>query len=163
MFQRVVACAVLVFAFVLVCQAQDQATASAMCNFEDGQQMTVRYDATSASRKPQNGRIWSPGKAPMFLFTSAPLKVGNSAIPVGAYSMYLIPGKDQWTLVVNKNVSEKGEYNQQQDVLRAPMGIGTLSEATKTPNVAFGRMAPKQCNMRVYYEKVGAFVEFDEQ
>jgi hypothetical protein len=156
-------CLISLLALVFLCQAQDQASSSTACNFDDGQQMTVRYDARGHDPRLQNGKIWTPGSAPMFLFTSVPLKVGNSQIPVGAYSMYVIPGKNEWTLIVNKNVSEKGGYNQQQDLLRAPMGTGTLTQPSKTATVTLGHMAPKQCSMRVYYGNIGAFVEFDEQ
>jgi Protein of unknown function (DUF2911) len=41
----------------------------------------------------------------MFLFTSTPLDVSNSKIAIGAYSMYLIPQRDNGTLVLNKNVT----------------------------------------------------------
>ncbi len=163
MLRTIVLCSTLLLTFTLIGQAQDQAGASTACNFDDGQQMTVRYDGKGPDRRLQNGKIWTPGKAPMFLFTSAPLKVGTSLIPIGAYSMYLIPGKNEWTVIVNKNVSEKGDYNQQQDVLRAPMGIGTLSQPAKTASITLGHLGPKQCSMRVYYGNTGAFVEFDEQ
>ena len=99
----------------------------------------------------------------MLLFTSADLKVGNAEIPVGAYSMYVIPGKDKWTLVVSKNVSENGKYDQQQDLLRAPMGTGTLNSPVQPPSVDLGHTAAKQCNMRLYYQKTGAFIEFEEK
>ena len=155
--------ATVILTLAFLSQAQDQASASTACNFDDGQQMTVRYDANGHDPRLQNGKIWTPGQAPMFLFTSVPLKVGNAQIPVGAYSMYLIPGKSEWTLIVNKNVREKEKYNQQQDLLRAPMGIGTLSSPSKTATVALGHVGPKQCSLRVYYGETGAFVEFDEQ
>jgi len=36
------------------------------------------------------------------LFTPAALILEKSQIPAGAFSLYLIPQKDRWILVVNK-------------------------------------------------------------
>jgi hypothetical protein len=163
MLRTIFAYAVVITTLAFLCHAQDQAAASTACNFDDGQQMTVRYDANGHDPRLQNGKLWTPGQAPMFLFTSVPLKIGSTQIPVGAYSMYLIPGKSEWTLIVNKDVTAKAKYNQQQDVLRAPMGIGTLNPPSKTASVTLGHVGPKQCSLRVYYGDTGAFVEFDEQ
>jgi hypothetical protein len=99
----------------------------------------------------------------MFLFTSVALKLGNDEIPVGAYGMYVVPNKDHWTLVLNKNVTSNARYEQQEDLLRVPMEIGTLSEPAKIVGVYFGHVAPKQCNMRIYHGKTGAWAEFHEQ
>jgi hypothetical protein len=149
---------------VATCTLNAQNAASAVCNFDDGRQITVRYQPSpGADRKLQNGEVWSPGKAPTLFFTSAVLKVGNSEIPVGAYSMYVIPAKDHWTLVLNKGVSENSRYDQKQDLLRTAMDIGTLPEPVKNVAISFGHVAPKECNMRVYYGKTGAWTEFREQ
>ena len=41
----------------------------------------------------------------MLLFTQGATTLGGSPIPVGAFSMYVIPGRDEWTLIVNRNVT----------------------------------------------------------
>jgi hypothetical protein len=43
------------------------------------------------------------------------------------------------------------------------MPLGQLSEPQKALDVFFGHVAPKQCNMRIYYGKAGAWVEFKER
>ena len=140
-------------------------TSTAACNFQDGKQMSVRYRAIPVDSKssPAEGKLWAPGKAPMLLFTQVQLSIGNSEIPVGAYSMYAIPQKDSWTLVVNKNVNEGGQYDQHQDLLRIPMQVGHLSDPDKLFSVALGHVAPQQCNMRMYYGKNATWVEFKEK
>ena len=35
--------------------------------------------------------------------------------------MYLIPGEDEWTLVINKNVTAGSKYDEGDDLVRAPM------------------------------------------
>jgi hypothetical protein len=109
------------------------------------------------------GRLWTPGGQPMWLFTQAALSVETSEIPIGAYSMYINPDKQDWILIVNKNVSAHGSYNEREDIARVRMSLGQLSEPQKEVEVFFGHVAPKQCNMRIYYGKSGAWAEFKEK
>jgi Protein of unknown function (DUF2911). len=60
-----------------------------------------------------------------------------------AYSIYLIPAEQHWTLIVNKNVSADSKYDSTQDLLRAPMQSGNLEEATGELQVVFAHIAPK--------------------
>ena len=148
--------------------AAQQASANsstATCSFQDGTQLTVRYDKDTISGKngPPEGRVWAPGGTPMFLFTQSVLLIGNSQIPVGAYSMYVIPRKENWTLVVNKNVTEGSKYDEHQDLSRVEMQIGQLSEPNKQFSLFFGHVAPKQCNMRIYFGKIGTWAELKEK
>ena len=139
-------------------------TTSSTCSFQDGKQITVRYVSEATEDKaPPSGKVWMPGGQPMWLFTQAELSVANSAIPIGAYSLYIIPEKEIWTLVVNKNVTTGSSYDEHQDLARVTMELGHLSEAPKQLRVAFGHVAPKQCNMRVYYGNTGAWAEVREK
>ena len=153
----------LVMASLFWVRGWGQENASAACTFADGKQMSVRYEAAPATEKLHEGRVWSPGKSPIFLFTSAPLKMGDAAIPIGAYSMYVIPGKKNWTMVVNKNVAQNGKYDERQDVARAPMQSGSLSQPSKQVEIYLGHVAPKQCSLRLYYGTTGTWIEFMEQ
>lgn len=136
---------------------------TAVCTFQDGKEISVQYGNVANLKKTalSSGKLWTPGAKPMLLFTQAALIVGNSTIPVGAYSMYFIPGKEHWTVVINKSVTP-GEYNPQQDLVRAPMDIGQVSDAQPF-SLAFGHIAPQQCNLRVYEGKTGAWAEFREK
>jgi DUF2911 family protein len=138
--------------------------ATATCSFEDENQVTVRYEpGASVPKKPlPQGQLWPPSGSPMYLFTQAELTIGNTTLPVGAYSMYVIPEKNKWTLIINKNVSAGAPYSQQNDLVRVPMELGHLSDPQPF-TVAFGRIAPKQCSMRIYYETAGVWAEFDEK
>ena len=99
----------------------------------------------------------------MWLFTQAALSVGTSEIPIGAYSMYIIPDKKDWILIVNKNVSAARDYYEYEDLARIRMPLGQLSEPQKEVDLFFGHVAPKQCNLRIYYGQSGAWAEFKEQ
>lgn len=136
--------------------AQDAQT---FCNFTDDNQITIRYLPT-VKEEPRNGRVWGPG---ITLYVQVPVLLGNSEIPLGAYSMYLIPDKKNWTAIVNRNVTAGAAYDSSKDVARAPMEVGEIPQPTKELQLSFAHMAPKECSLRVYYQKTGAFVSFMEK
>lgn len=135
------------------------------CNFADGKQVTVRYNHVPFNKRERlkENKIWMPGGSALILFAGADLKFGNRNIPTGAYTMYLIPGKKNWTLIVSKNEKPESAYNAQDDLARGSLDLGQLSQPTDKLTLYFGQMGPKQCNLRVYYGETGAFGEFEEQ
>jgi Protein of unknown function (DUF2911) len=139
--------------------------ATASCTFQDGKQMSIRYESTASEGKQalRIGKLWMPGGQPMWLFTQADLSVANSVIPIGAYSMYILPEKDAWTLILNRNVKTATNYDEHEDLARVAMPIGQLSDAQKELSVLFGHVGPNQCNLRVYYGKTGSWAEFHEK
>lgn len=161
-------CIVLVSQLTLPSAGQQLASpgqsATAPCTFDDGKQVAVQYNslASKSEERLRRGKPWEAG-ASMILFTQTRLTLGNSEIPEGAYSLYVIPEKETWTLVVNKNVTAGSKYDEKQDLARASMEIGQIDSPAKQPQILFGHTGAKQCNMRLYYETTGAWVEFKEK
>ena len=141
------------------------AESQAICTFTDQNEVSVRYDAvsTKGSSRPQNGKVWAPGGSPLLLFAQTPLTVNNVDLGVGAYSLYLIPNKSDWTLIVNKNVNPGGTYSEKDDLVRTKMEGAPLGSPADHLNVSFGRIAPKQCELRVYYDKIGTWAILSEK
>ena len=134
--------------------------ATTTCNLDDGRQVYIRYTPpTSKNEKPPNGKPWTPGGSPMTLFTEAQLTLGSSTIPIGAYSVYPIPAKDHWTIVVNKNVTPGAAYDEKQDVARAPMETVQVADSTDSLEVAFAHVGPR-CTLRIYIGKTASFSDF---
>jgi hypothetical protein len=142
----------------------DPETRSTVCTLTDGKQMTVRYVPVpdNSKKDPPTDKIWSPGNSPMYLFTESDFSVAGKEVPAGAYAMYFIPGNHAWTLVLNKDVTPGSKYDEKQDIVRAPMDMGKLSEP-QAFTLAFAHMAPKQCDIRIYYGKAGSWVAFQEK
>lgn len=136
---------------------------SAVCTFEDGKEMSIQYNGQAGeSDKLSIGQVWPRATHPMFLFTQTPLKIENTSIPAGAFSVYVIPDKKHWTLVVNRNVAS-GDYRPQEDLVRASMETGEVNGGEAQPKISLGRNGPKRCEFRFYSGKTGAFVEFQEE
>jgi hypothetical protein len=156
---RFVATVLFLLALTAVGLAQQSGPSStATCTLGDDRQVYVRYNAVKNDKAP-NGRPWAPGGAPMTLFTEAQLSFGGSTIPVGAYSVYPIPGKDKWILAVNKNVRAGAAYDEKQDLARAPMETDPVPQAADTLEVAFAHVGSR-CTLRIYYGKSASFADF---
>ncbi len=143
-----------------VSSAQSANSSAATCNLEDGRQVRINYTpVTAKTDKAPNGRPWAPGGAPMTLFTEAPLSFGSSTIPVGAYTVYPIPGKDKWSLAVNKNVTAGAAYDEKQDIARASIETDPVPQPAEALEVAFAHYGSK-CTLRIYFGKVATFADF---
>jgi len=140
--------------------AQSAPSSTAACNLDDGRQVRLNYNAvTTKSDRISNGRPWTPGGAPMTLFTEAPLTFAGATIPIGAYTVYPIPGKDKWTLAVNKNVAAGSSYDEKQNLAHGPMETDQMTEAADTLEVAFAHVGPR-CTLRIYFNKTATFADF---
>lgn len=145
--------------FLFALTAVGSAQSSASCNLDNGSQVRLTYNPVSAkNERVSNGKPWAPGGAPMLLFTEIQLSFGGSIIPVGAYTVYPIPGKE-WTLVVNKNVTAGAAYDMKQDLARAPMETDQVSEPSNSLEVAFAHVGEK-CTLRIYFGKAASFAPF---
>ena len=162
------------FAFLMVIAtgafAQEApASASATCNFDEQKQLVVEYQPVALNlKKPLSsqvpfGKVWTPGGKPMTLFANTPVQVGPRILPLGAYTMYVIPNSKQWTLIVSKSTDMSGAYNEQDDLVRVPMDSGELPSPETSLNVAFEHVAPTQCNLRIDLDKQGHFTGFQEK
>jgi hypothetical protein len=145
--------------------------ATATCNFSDQQQLAVQYQKLDLGKKDKDfighqvpyGKVWEPGKQPLTLFTNSPVTVGGTKVPVGAYTMYLIPDKKDWTLVVSKNTDRSAKYDQAKDLLRAPMETGQLPSAEPQFSVYFAHTGPNECTMRIDVADTRAWVPFEQK
>ncbi|HVN17534.1 MAG TPA: DUF2911 domain-containing protein [Dongiaceae bacterium] len=131
------------------------------CSLEDGRQVQLRYTPVSTKQeKISNGKPWSPGGTPMTLFTDAQLTLGSSTIPIGAYTVYPIPARGNWTLAVNKNVTAGAPYDEKQDIARTTMETAQVESPSEQLEVAFAHVG-NRCSIRIYIGKTASFADFN--
>lgn len=146
-------------------QPADSNDETAVCTFEDSKQVTARFNPISIGHNdsPPAGKILALGGSAMAFFTETDIVLGNTAIPPGGYTMYVIPGKKEWTLIISKNVKVDAKYDDKQDLARAAMETGQLSTPADKFSVYFGHTGPKKCEVDVDYGKTRAWVEFRQK
>lgn len=140
----------------------------ASCDMDNGNQIAIRYLPVTAKSKSQGfggsiryGTVWAPNNRAMVLFASGPAAVENKDLTAGAYTLYLIPNKNDWTLVVSKETDTKAKYDESKDVARVPMELGDLPTPHPTFELMLGKTGPNKCSLRVYWQEKGAFATID--
>ena len=75
------------------------------------------------------GKIWRAGaNEATALHTDAAIVLGDLTVPAGDYTLFVVPEKDSWTLVVNKQTGQWGlTYNQDQDLGRTKMKLSKIA------------------------------------
>lgn len=65
------------------------------------------------------GEVWRTGANESTAITfSNDVKIEGKELKAGTYSLYTIPGEDEWTIIINSKLSWGTQYDQSQDVLR---------------------------------------------
>src|ERR1700677_4701781 len=96
----------------------DKAPASPPATAEvtlSGKSITIHYSSprlkgrTIGSDIVPYGEVWRTGANPATtLITPINLKIGTLDVPAGTYTLFTLPNKDQWLIIVSKKTGEWG-------------------------------------------------------
>ena len=77
--------------------------------------------------------MWRTGanEATEITFSKA-VKIGGKQLAAGTYSLYTIPGKTEWTIILNSKLSWGTQYNKDKDVLRITGKTSNSNQSTET-------------------------------
>jgi hypothetical protein len=66
------------------------------------------------------GKLWRTGaNEPTIFFAPIPLSVAGLHVPPGVYSLYTVPGPNEWDIIVNRSISQWGEEHNYTDQVKA--------------------------------------------
>lgn len=168
-------CSFAVLAFIvgtLVVRAQQDKSkrpsppATAKCELAGGKTVTIDY--SSPRKKGRNvfpdvakyGEIWRTGANEATTFVaSSDVMVGGKHVPAGSYTLFTVPGKDKWTLVISKKTGEWGtDYpGEKEDLARVAMKAGTASAPVENFTISFEK-AGSGCNLKLAWDTTTAWV-----
>ncbi len=101
------------------------------------------------------GQVWRTGAndATVITFTDAVTLEGNTVLP-GEYALFTIPGKDEWTIILNKETKQWGsyQYKQAEDVLRFKVKPTKLIGRLETFSINFSDVMPSSANLDLSWE-----------
>jgi hypothetical protein len=86
------------------------------------------------------GKLWRTGaNEPTIFFNPIPLTVAGLKVPPGVYSLYSVPGRQEWEIIVNRSTSQWGEESNYTDKVKAQeLGRAKVkTETTSTPVETF--------------------------
>lgn len=162
------ACTVLLAASSLAQMPSPAETATATLN---GKTITVKYGAPSMRGRKIMGelvpydKVWRTGANDATTFdTAANLKIGNTSVPAGSYTLYTLPGASQWMLIVNKQTGQWGtKYDQSQDLARIPMKSAKLSSPQERMSISFENTHGNSTELHVKWENTDESVTITAQ
>ena len=141
--------------------------ATAKCDLPGGKSITVDYSSPRVKGRKvfygglvPYGKVWRTGANEATTFvTTADLMVGGQHVPAGKYTIFTIPNKDKWTLIISKKTGEWGiPYpGADSDLVRADMNASATSTPVENFTIAFDKGA-KDCTLRIEWENTRATV-----
>ena len=68
-----------------------------------------------------------------------PANINGVAVPAGSYSLFAIPEKDKWTIIINKELDMWGAYayDESKDVVRITVPVKTVTTPIELLSIAF--------------------------
>jgi Protein of unknown function (DUF2911) len=90
-------------------------------------EITIEYSSPGVKGREIFGdlvpydKVWRTGaNAPTKITFSKDVTINNKPVPAGTYAFFTIPGKKDWTIILNKNHKQwgAGDYSEDEDVLR---------------------------------------------
>jgi len=106
------------------------------------------------------GQVWRTGANDATTFvTTADLTVGGTAVPAGSYTIFTIPNKDKWVLIISKKTGEWGiPYpGQSEDLARVDMKVSALPSPVENFTISFEKTATG-ANLNLDWETTRASV-----
>jgi hypothetical protein len=144
--------------------------AKASCALADAKSITVDYSSPRAKGRKifgglvPYGEVWRAGANEATTFvTTTDLMVGGTHVPAGSYTIFAIPNKDKWTLVISKKTGEWGPPypGSSEDLARVVMKASTLPSAVENFTIAFDKTGGG-CALRMDWETTRASVDISK-
>ena len=157
------------------CVAQEKKPLSppgeASVKFDDGKTVAIQYSRPSMrSRKIFGGlvpydKVWRTGaNAATSLKTDADLTIGGANVPAGSYTLYTLPGKNNWKLIINKQTGQWGtEYSEGQDLARVDMKVSQKPSGMETFTISLDKTSANSAVLKLDWENTVASVEVQEK
>jgi len=129
-----------------------------------GKTVTIDYSSPRAKgRKIYGelvpfGQVWRTGaNEATTLVTPVDLTIGSTTVPAGSYTIFTVPNKDKWSLVISKKTGEWGtDYpGQANDLARVDMKVSTLPSPVENFTISFEK-AGNGANLNIDWESTRA-------
>jgi len=104
-----------------------------------------------------NGHVWRAGANEATKITiSDDVLVNGQKLPAGAYSIHMIPGKDEFTVIFSKNADQFGSfrYDAKQDALRVKTKPAWMKDSQEQLSYDIPAMAANSAQVVLRWEKI---------
>jgi hypothetical protein len=101
-------------------------------------------------------KVWRTGANSATTLTfSDDVTIGGKDIKAGKYGLLSIPGKNEWTLIITKdlNVTSPGAYKEENDVVRVKVKPSMMANNVETLTMQFGNLTNSSVDLQIMWEK----------
>ena len=158
--------AVFALMFTIQLQAQDKPAASPLGKVYQRVGVTdveVIYSRPSAKGRTifaekglvPFGQLWRTGaNAATTVSFSTDVMIGDNKVAAGTYSVFSIPGADEWTLIFNSDASLRGTggYSEANDVARITAPVTAAPSFIETFKISFGTVTDTTADLWLGWE-----------
>ena len=130
--------------------------------------ITIEYNRPSASDRVVFGEvvpfdeIWRTGANSATKITfGADMKIEGKVVPAGSYSLFTIPGKTEWTIILNKVADMSGTYGyaEAQDLMRFKVTPMNKTDKVETFTIDFANVKLDRTSVQLSWENT--VISFD--
>jgi hypothetical protein len=107
------------------------------------------------------GKVWRTGANNATTITfGSDVTIADTKIPAGKYGLLTIPGENEWTVIITKqlDVTSPAQYKQDQDVVRVPVEPYMLPFSIETFTIGFNNITSTSCNLELMWDSVYVYV-----
>ena len=101
------------------------------------------------------GKVWRTGANNATTITfGEEVSIGGKKVPAGKYGLLTIPDKNNWTLIISKqlDVTSPAAYKQDMDVVRVEAKPGKLDNTTESFTMQFANVKPSTMDVQILWE-----------
>lgn len=102
------------------------------------------------------GIVWRVGANEAVEFKAfKDLTMGGKSLEAGTYSLFAIPGEEEWTIIVNSDLDYWGafKYDESKDVIRFTVPTKSLSEVVESFSIKFEDLGSGNAVMRFGWDQ----------
>src|SRR5208282_3032104 len=110
------------------------------------------------------GQVWRTGANQATKVTfSTPVKLNGMDIPAGTYALFTIPGKKEWTIIVNKNAAQWGsfQYDEKADLVRIKAVPEKLAKPVETFTIDINDIRDESATLNFTWDKTRVPVKLE--
>jgi hypothetical protein len=100
------------------------------------------------------GEVWRTGanSATRIIF-STPVKVQGTLVDAGTYELFTIPGKDEWTIILQKASKQWGAYtyDQKNDIARVTAKPAVFHDSLETLAIAINDIGTDSATLNIFW------------
>jgi hypothetical protein len=100
-------------------------------------------------------KVWRTGANSATTITfGKDVLIGGKKIPAGKYGLVTIPGKENWAIIITKqlNATSPDAYKEDNDVVRVAAKPTELKDKLETFTIQFADVMPNTCSLQIMWE-----------